>query len=332
MPAQLKEYTDERFQMDTLIQVTVFSDNEKTGREALGKAFHEFARINDLTDRFPKNRNNNAVHSDVIRINENAGIKPVQVSTDTLNIVQRSLYYAELSGGAFDITIGPVMDLWGFGKEEQWVPSDEQINKALSLVDYRKIIVDPSGGTIYLQEPGMSLDLGGVAKGYATEEVGKILRELGIKHALINAGGNVYALGTKPDGSPWRVGVRDPRGENELIAVLTVQDTSVVTSGDYERYFEEGGVRYSHLIDPSTGKQARELIQTTVVAESSTDADILNKPLYILGPQRGMSFASGLQGVGAIFVSADKQVTFTDNLMNQLEFTNNNDYQIINHK
>ncbi|OPX91126.1 FAD:protein FMN transferase [Pelotomaculum sp. PtaB.Bin117] len=330
--AQLQEFSDEKFVMDTLVQVTVYSDDKQSGKEALDKAFAEFKRINDLTDRFPKEGKNTSASSDVIRINENAGIKPVQVGSDTLNIVQRSLYYAQLSGGSFDITVGPIMDLWGFGKDEQHVPSDEQIKKALSLVDYRKVIVDADNGTVYLQKPGMSLDFGGVAKGYATEEAAKILRELGIKHAIINAGGNVYALGARPDGSPWRVGVRDPRDGEKLIAVLSVKDTSVVTSGDYERYFEQGGVRYSHLIDPSTGKQARDLIQTTVVAESSTDADILNKPLFVLGQQRGMSFAKGIQGVGAIFVNADKQVTFTDNLANQLEFTGGGDYQIINQK
>lgn len=328
--SQLKEFTDQKFIMDTLIQVTVYSDDDQKGKEALDKTFAEFEKINNLTDRFPKDLENTSASSDVMRINENAGIKPVQVSTDTLNIVQRSLYYAQLSGGSFDITVGPVMDLWGFGKNEQRVPSDEQINKALSLVDYRKVIVDPNNGTVYLQKPGMSLDFGGVAKGYATEEAAKVLRGLGIEHAIINAGGNVYALGTRPDGSPWRVGVRDPRNEDGLIAILSVKDTSVVTSGDYERYFEEGGVRYSHLIDPSTGKQARDLMQTTVVTESSTDADILNKPFFVLGRQRGMSFAKSLQGVGAIFVGADKQVKFTDNLTNQLEFTGNSGYKIIN--
>jgi len=315
--------------MDTLIQITVYSDDGQRGKEALDKAFAEFERISNLTDRFSKEGKNTALSSDVIRINENAGIKPVQVSADTLKIIQRSLYYAQLSGGSFDITIGPIMDLWGFGKNEQHVPSDEQIKETLALVDYRKVIVDQDNGTVYLQKPGMSLDFGGVAKGYATEAAAKVLRESGIKHALINAGGNVYALGTKPDGTQWRVGVRDPRNENGLIAVLSVKDTSVVTSGDYERYFEEGGIRYSHLIDPSTGKQARDLIQTTVVTESSTDADILNKPLFVLGRQRGMSFAGNLQGVGAIFVGADKQVTFTGNLTDQLEFTKNSGYQII---
>jgi len=325
---QLKEFADEKFLMDTFVQVTVYCEDEQRGREALDKAFAEFERINNLTDRFPKDGKTIAASSDVIRINENAGIKPVQVSADTLAIIQRSLYYAQLSGGSFDITIGPIMDLWGFGKNEQRVPSDEQIKKTLSLVDYRKVIVDSENGTIYLQNPGMSLDLGGVAKGYATEKAAQILRESGIKHALINAGGNVYALGAKPDGTPWRVGVRDPRNVNGIIAVLSVIDTSVVTSGDYERYFEEGGVRYSHIIDPSTGKQARGLMQTTVIAESSTDADIINKPLFVLGRQRGTDFAKKLEGVGAIFVGEDKQVTFTGNLADRLEFTGKGDYRI----
>lgn len=327
-----KELTDEKFLMDTLIQITIYSADEQRGKEALDKAFAEFARINDLTDRFPQSGSDAAAASDVVRINENAGIKPVQVSADTLDIVQRSLYYAQLSGGAFDITIGPIMDLWGFGQNVQQVPSDEQIQKTLNLVDYRKIVVDPDAGTVYLPDPGMSLDFGGVAKGYATEQAARVLRESGIKHAIINAGGNVYAIGTRPDGSLWRVGVRDPRNANGIIAILFVKDTAVVTSGDNERYFETGGVRYSHLINPATGKQARELMQTTVVTESSTDADIINKPLFVLGRRDGMSFAGRLPGVGAIFVGADKQVTFTDNLTGQLEFTGDGGYQIINQR
>lgn len=327
--AQFKELSDEKFLMDTLIQITVFSTDEQSGKEALEKAFAEFERISDLTNRFPAEGTDAAAASDVIRINKNAGIKPVQVSADTLNIVQRSLYYAQASGGAFDITIGPVMDLWGFGQDVQRVPSDEQIQKALSLVDYRRVIVDPEQATVYLPIPGMSLDFGGVAKGYATEKAVQVLQDSGIKHAIINAGGNVYALGARPDGSLWRVGVRDPRDPNGLLAILSVKDTSVVTSGDYERYFEEGGVRYSHLIDPATGKQARDLMQTTVVTQSSTDADIINKPLFVLGRRDGMSFAGGLPDVGVILVGADKQVTFTDNLTSQLEFTGGGGYHII---
>lgn len=323
---QLQAFKGERFIMDTLVEITVVCEDEQKGKAALEKAFSAFEKINDLTDRFPKYGQKVSAVSDVIRINENAGSKPVVVSADTINIIQRSQYYAELSGGAFDITIGPVMDMWGFGKSGQQAPTDEEIKKALSLVDYRKVVLESTSSTGFLSNTGMSLDLGGVAKGYATDMAVKALRELGVEHAMINAGGNVYALGGKPDGSPWRVGVQDPRGDKGIIAILSLKDAAAVTSGDYQRYFEQGGVRYHHIVEPSTGQPARDLIQTTVVADSATDADILSTLLFVLGPQQGMNFAKGLPGTGAIFVSSDKKLSFTDNLSERLELTGDGGY------
>lgn len=316
--------------MDTLIQITVYSENEAKGQKALKEAFGAFERIHDTTNRFQKNGQTATASNDVVKINENAGTKPVAVSADTINMIERSHYFAGSSGGAFDVSVGPVMDLWGFGKSEQQVPSDEEINRALSLVDYNKVQVDPSNMTVFLTKPGMSLDLGGVAKGYATDEAVKALKEAGIQHAIINAGGNVYALGDKPDGSPWRVGVQDPRGEKSIIGILYVKDRAVVTSGDYQRYFEQEGVRYHHIIDPTTGKQARDVMQTTVVTDSATDADILSTSLFVLGAQKGMCFVKELPGTGAIFIGADRQVTYTENLHDQLEFTGEGNYQVLN--
>lgn len=316
--------------MDTLIQITVYSENEAKGQKALEEAFGAFERIHDTTNRFQKNGQTAVASNDVVKINENAGIKPVAVSADTINMIERSQYFAGSSGGAFDVSVGPVMDLWGFGKTEQHVPSDEEIKGAMSLVGYNKVQVDPNHMTVFLTKPGMSLDLGGVAKGYATDEAVKALKEAGIQHAIINAGGNVYALGDKPDGSPWRVGVQDPRGEKSIIGILYVKDRAVVTSGDYQRYFEQEGVRYHHIIDPTTGKQARDVMQTTVVTDSATDADILSTTLFVLGAQKGMRFVQELPGTGAIFIGADRQVTYTENLHDQLEFTGEGNYQVLN--
>lgn len=326
----MQEFSDEKFLMDTLIQIKVYSENGEKGQQALEKAFAEFERIHDTTNRFQKNGQDMSASNDVVKINENAGIKPVTVCADTINMIERSNYFAGSTGGAFDVTIGPVMDLWGFGKGEQHVPADEEINRALSLVDYNKVKVDPENMTVFLTKTGMSMDLGGVAKGYATDEAVKALREMGIQHAIINAGGNVYALGDKPDGSPWRVGVQDPRGDKDIIAILFLKDKAAVTSGDYQRYFEEGGVRYHHIIDPSTGKQARDVMQTTVVTDSAADADILSTTLFVLGAQNGMSFVHGLPATGAIFVGSDRQVSYTENLSDQLEFTGKGDYKTSN--
>lgn len=321
----MQEFSDEKFLMDTLIQIKVYCEDSEKGRQALEKAFAAFERIHDTTDRFQKN-GQTAAANDVVKINENAGVKPVTVSADTIKMIERSNHFAGLTGGAFDITIGPVMDLWGFGKGEQHVPADAEINRVLSLVDYRKVKVDPESMTAFLTKPGMSMDLGGVAKGYATDEAVNALREMGIQHAIINAGGNVYALGDKPDGSPWRVGVQDPRGDKDIIAVLYLKDKAAVTSGDYQRYFEEGGVRYHHIVNPSTGKQAGDVMQTTVVTDSAADADILSTTVFVLGAQDGMSFMRGLPAAGAIFVGADRQVSHTENLSDQLEFTGEGDY------
>lgn len=324
----LQGFSGEEFIMNTLVQIQVVCEDEEKGRKALKQTFDVFKKIDHLTNRFPEGEPTASSPGDVLKINGNAGLKPVQVSADIIRIIQRSQEYAGLTGGAFDVSIGPVMDSWGFGKNQQYVPADEEIGRALNLVDYGKVEVDPDKATVFLPEPGMSLDLGGVAKGYATDEAVKALKKAGIKHALINAGGCVYALGTRPDGEPWRVGIQDPRRSGDIIAILSLKDSAAVTSGDYQRYFEQGGVRYHHIIAPSTGKQARDLIQTTVVSESATDADILSTALFVLGPGRGMSFVEDLPGTGAILVGPDKLVSATADLNNQLTFTGDGGYQI----
>ncbi len=314
--------------MNTLVRIQVACEDEEKGRRALREAFAVFKRIDHLTSRFPEGEPAPSAPGDVLRINDKAGLGSVQVSDDTIEILQRSNYYAGLSGGAFDVSLGPVMDCWDFGQDKQYVPASEKIGKALKLVDYRNIEIDPGQKTVFLTEPGMSLDLGGVAKGYATDKAVKTLRELGIKHALINAGGNVYALGTGPDGAPWRVGVQDPRNSEGIVAVLALKDSAAATSGDYQRYFEQGCIRYHHIIVPSTGQQARDLIQTTVIAESATDADILSTALFVLGPRHGMSFVQSLPDTGAVLIGPDKLVSVTANLNNQLTFTGEGGYQV----
>lgn len=325
---KIKEFTKEAFLMDTLVQITVYHADAAQGQAALQAALEEIARISALTNRFPQAGKE---PGEVQRINANAGIAPVTVGPDIMEIIKRSLYYGELSHGSFDITVGPLMDLWGFGQEEQRVPSDREINQVLSLVDYRLVEVDPERMTVYLPKPGMSLDLGGVAKGYATDKAVQKLKEMGIKHALVNAGGNIYCIGTKPDGGLWRVGIRDPRSEAGMFGVISVKDVSLVTSGDNERYFMEDGVRYSHLLDPATGKQARELMQTTVMAVSSTDADILNKPIFVLGPLQGRILAEELPVEGTLLVTPDKEVIPTGVFKEELKLLENSGYSIIQH-
>ncbi|WP_243153080.1 FAD:protein FMN transferase [Sporotomaculum syntrophicum] len=312
--------------MDTLVHITVFCEDEHQGKKALDEAFTAFERISHLTDRFNYQDKTTPLSGDVIKVNNNAGNSPVRVSDDTLTILKRSNYFSELSGGAFDVTIGPLMDLWGFGSNRH-EPEQEEINEALTLVDYEKIKIDYEQGTVFLPKSGMLLDLGGVAKGYATDQAVSALRKLDVNHAIINAGGNVYALGTKPDGALWRVGVQDPRGDG-LIAIISVQDAAVVTSGDYQRYFIQGGARYHHILDPATGRSARDAMQVTVVGDSAMDADILSTTLFVLGSEKGFDMVTRLENTEVVFVRPDKQILYSDTLSKNLTFTGDGGYQL----
>lgn len=325
---QIQEYSRESFAMSTLISIKVFASDAQLGQKALEQAFAEFNRIEKLTDKFAARNLADPEISDVYRINQNAGLKPIQVSEDTLAMLEKSNYFAGLSDGAFDVTVGPIMDLWGFGQTRYQVPADVELQTRLAWVGYRQIVIDKLHKTVFLPEKGMEIDLGGIAKGYATDRAVQKLRQIGIESALINAGGNIYALGSKPDGSPWLTGIQDPRDENKIIAILKVSDVAVVTSGDYERYFIQDGIRYHHILNPATGKPAPETMSTTVIAPSATDADVLSTTLFVLGPGPGGKFIRQFSNVNAVFIDHQREITFSPELHKQIEFVDGTGYKV----
>lgn len=326
---ETKEYILEDFAMNTLISIKVFSSDANLAKQALDEAFNEFKRIEALTDKFAEKNLPDPEKSDVYRINQNAGIKPVIVSVDTLLLLDKSIQYAELSEGAFDITIGPVMELWGFGQDQKSVPEDNELKNKLSLVGYEQIIINQEEKTVFLPKKGMEIDLGGIAKGYATDSAVKKLKELGITSAMINAGGNVFALGSKPDGSPWLTGIQDPRDASKIVAVVKLIDSAAVTSGDYERNFIEDGVLYHHILDPSTGKPARQGISATIVAPNATDADILSTAYFVLGYNKGMRNFYNTNKVNVLFIDNKQNIFFNQEILEQIDFVNDQDYTII---
>ncbi len=326
--AEPEKISKDIFTMDTMINITAYARDLTKGREAVEQAAGEFQRINDLVGRFPGEHLPDTQKSDIIRLNEKAGIAPVTVSDDTLAMVGRAIYCAKLSAGAFDITIGPVMDLWGFGGEQYHVPTEDELNRVLPLTDYRKIIIDKEAKTIFLPEKGMIMDLGGIAKGYATDLAVQKLRAGGIESALVNAGGNVFALGSKPDGSPWQIGIQDPRDSTAVAAILSVTDKAVISSGDYERYFEEKGVRYHHIIDPASGRPARGVMGTTIVTNNSTDGDIFSTLMFVLGPEKGMALQKTWQEMEVVFITDQKEIIYSHGLDGLIEFTNQTDYSV----
>ncbi len=261
----------EIFAMDTVMNVQVYGKGKEKAADTAIKT------INDLDALLSTGKED----SEVSVLNKNGG---GQLSDDTNALMKAALDLYKSTDHVFDITIYPVMKLWGFTDEKYKVPSDEELAKTLELVDASALKYDAETETVTFSEDGTQIDFGGIAKGYTSDTLARLMRDQGISSALINLGGNVQTVGTKPDGSEWSIGIRDPEDAEGLLGIVKTHDKAVITSGGYERYFEEGGVRYHHIIDPSTGYPADSgLSSVTIVAKNGTLADGLSTSLFIMG-------------------------------------------------
>ena len=241
--------------------------------------------------------------SEVSKINRSYGT-PVTVSDDTADLIRLGIEYGDLSGGKFDITIASATDLWNFKDNSEGIlPDEETLAEAVRHVDYRCIKTE--GNTITLTDPEAKIDLGGIAKGYIADRLKEYLESEGIEHAVINLGGNMLALGGRYDGSDFRIGIQKPFAENgTVMAAVRVTDKSVVSSGDYERYFEKDGVIYHHILDPDTGYPVQnDLDQVTIISDSSADGDALSTTCFALGLEAGMELIRNTEDVEAIFIT-----------------------------
>jgi thiamine biosynthesis lipoprotein len=249
----------------------------------------------------------NLTDSEVERINRDAGVRAVEVHREVLFVLQRALYFAEKSGGAFDPTIGPLVKLWGIGSEDERIPAEEEIAAALPLVNWRDTIIDEDAGSVFLTRAGMRLDLGAIAKGYAADEAARIVEAAGIKRAIIDLGGNILAYGEKKGGAPWRVGIQNPiDGRGAYFGIVEVRNKTLVTSGVYERFFEQDGKRYHHILSTKDGYPIDNgLLSVTVISGSSIDADALSTSLFALGYEQGKTLVESLDGTEALFVFGD---------------------------
>jgi len=287
------------FVMGTFCRIDLFENGEAALYQRL------FTRLAELEKILSANRDD----SELAWVNQSAGLRAVDISPELFTVLERSLYFAEATDGAFDPTIGPLVKLWGISTETPRVPSDEEIASALSLVNWRDL--ELTAGTAFLKREGMALDLGAIAKGFAADELVRILREAGIPRALIDLGGNIYAWGKKPGGENWRIGVQDPLGERGVYAgiVELPAGKSVVSSGVYERFFTGAdGKRYHHILELRENGGGRRgypvessLLSTTIIAVSSMDADALSTSCFILGYKKGMDLARA-NGAEALFI------------------------------
>ena len=258
--------------------------------------------------------------SDIARLNHNAGLKPVTVHPETLQLLRTAKQISKLSNGAFDITVRPLIELWGIGKKQNYIPSRREINKAMRLTGSKDLVLDEQAGAAYLKRKGQAADLGGIAKGYAADEVKRILTEADVTSAMINLGGNIVTVGSHPDGAPWHIGIQNPLAvTGEYLGRITCRDDTVVTSGSNERFFIKDGIRYHHILDPHTGEPAQSgLLGVTAVCKSSTEADALTTAVFVLGMYRGVKLIKQFQAE-AVFLTEDYKVYTTDGLTNRFE-------------
>jgi thiamine biosynthesis lipoprotein len=305
-----KPYNETQFLMDTVIEITAYGPGAE---QAVKAAFAEFKRLHDLTNNFDP-------ASQVSAINQAAGRGKIKADPDLIAMLRRSNELAGKLDRTFDVTVGPLTDLWGIGRKGDYVPARTDIDTALALVNYRLVAIDENAGAVYLPKEGMKLDLGGIAKGYAVDKAVAILKSNGVTSALINAGGDVRVIGRRPDGNPWRIGVQHPRKPDAIIAKLALTDWDTMeTSGDYQRYIMKDGVRYAHVLDPRTGLQPRQLASVTMVINSSADGDIFSTALFVLGPERGLALLRQFPGIEAIMVAADGSVIVSPGLEGKVE-------------
>lgn len=297
--------TESLFAMDTTMDLTAYGPQAEA---ALAAGEEE---INALDDLLSAQR----PESDIARLNRAQG-EAVTVSDRTARLLERALALCADTGGALDVTVYPVMRAWGFDSKDYRVPSEDELAALLEQVDYAAITVKGNAVTV---PAGVELDLGAVGKGYAGDRIIARWRELGVESGLLNLGGNVQCLGTKPDGSDWSVGIRDPEDESELLVTVTGRDMAVVTSGAYQRYFDQGGVRYHHIMDPKTGKPARSgAASVTVVAESGVLCDALSTALYVMGPKVASDYWRAHRDFEMIYYTEGGALLYTAGLEDRL--------------
>lgn len=301
------------FALDTLIEIKIY-EYPKKGSDTL---------IQDTFDLITSLENTLSMHvagSDISKINENAGIQPTSVSELTYRVLQDSLFFSEKTDGLFDVTSGPLIDLWAIDPPNGHYPSQEELDRTLPLIDYHKMHF-LGNNQVELQDKGMIVNLGAIAKGTIADEIKRFLLDRGVTSALINLGGNVLTVGSKPDGSSFVIGIQDPNStRGEYLLSIHADDESIVSSGDYERFFIYEGKVYHHILNPKTGFPADTNIkQITIVTPTSQTADGLSTSVLLLGVEKGIRLIESLDGVEAILISKDHYIYVTEGLRDKYE-------------
>ena len=291
--------------MGTRITVELWADDKDKAEKAIDAVLDEMRHIDDSMSTYKPT-------SEVSQVNAKAADGPMRISKELFDLLTTAKEYSVITDGAFDITYASVGYLYDFRKHVH--PDEAQIDKALPAVNFRHVLLDPKQQTVQFSQKGVRIDLGGIAKGYSVDRGIDVLKSFGFTRAYVSAGGDSRIIGDR-FGKPWMVGIRDPRkGEGEVITRIPLVDAAISTSGDYERFFEEDGVRYHHIIDPRTGHSASKVRSATVIGPYATRTDGLSKTAFVLGPEKAMEIYNRIEDIDAIIVKLDGTVIYSKGL------------------
>ncbi|MDR0468626.1 MAG: FAD:protein FMN transferase [Peptococcaceae bacterium] len=309
-----KPVSAQNFMLDTLITITLYDSDD---RSMIQKAFDEISRLESALSAA-------AMGSDPDRLTQNAGKDYIQITGDTLYLLEEGARFSAMSDGAFDCTVGPLVSLWGIRDSGGYYPSEDEREAAMAFVNYKDVLIRGEDQAM-LKNAGMKVDFGAIAKGYIADKVKDLLVSEGIGSAVLDLGGNIVLIGRKPDGAAFRIGVRDPMGDAaEYFAVFEIANKCLVSSGSYERYFTHQGSVYHHILDVRTGFPAdNELLQVTIVSDLSVMGDGFSTTAFLLGLDRGLALLNETEGVEGVFVTKDKKVYVTNGIGGEFRIVSN---------
>ncbi len=294
--------------MGTRFEITVVAPNEEIGYINIDEAVSEIERVEKIISSWDKD-------SETSLINKNAGVKPVKVSQELFNLIERSIKISEITDGAFDITYASMDEIWRFDGTMDKVPSEQSIRKSVSKVGYKKIQLDHDNQTVFLPEKGMHIGFGGIGKGYAADRAKDLLVSKDVKGGIINASGDLTTWGTKVTGEKWLVGIANPLSKEKVFSWLPIIESSVATSGNYEKYIVLDGEKYSHIIDPRTGYPTRGVNSVSIFAKQAELCDALATAVFTMGRDVGLHMINQIDGVEAVVIDAENKVHKSSGIM-----------------
>ena len=293
--------------MGSRFDITVVASNEKEGNEYIDSAIFEIARIEKLISSWD-------VNSETSLINKLSGIKPIKVDKELFDLIERSIAISTLTDGAFDISYASMDRIWNYDGSMKEMPSAEKISNSIKKVGYQNISIDKEAQTVFLKLKGMKIGFGAIGKGYAADKAKALLIEKGVKAGIINASGDLNAWGKQANGKDWMVAITNPLNKNKVFSWLPINDSAIVTSGNYEKFISFNGIRYSHIIDPRTGYPSTGIISTSIMTSNAELADAISTSVFVMGVETGLDFINQLKGVDGIIIDEQNKIHISNNI------------------